>query len=114
MDEMDRFIGNENIMRFVGQLRAETDPRRQKTLKRLLIEEVSHFGATEERLRMIERHLTEGALHIVKQTNIVAAMKSRGHDSGKAENNLQASVVIQDLFQNFRSDVYAKVGSDGR
>jgi hypothetical protein len=45
MDQVDRFICEDNISRFVDQLRREINPARQETLKDLLIEEENRFGA---------------------------------------------------------------------
>jgi hypothetical protein len=49
---------------FADQLRWERDPAREEALKRLLIAEEDRFGAlgaTEDRLRMVERKLVDGA-----------------------------------------------------
>ena len=54
MDQVDRFLCDGNISRFSDQLRYETNPARQETLKRLLIEE-------ENRFRRYRRPLTHRA-----------------------------------------------------
>jgi len=53
VDQIERFISDENIVRFVEQIRTATGPDRQHMLRRLLIEEERRFGATEERLGMV-------------------------------------------------------------
>ena len=103
MDAIGRFISDENIARFVDQLRIEANPNREEMLKRLLVEEENRFGATEERLGMVERQLSDGAAHIIRQTCIVAKLKCNGGDSAIAERALRASEMIQALFENFRA-----------
>ena len=60
------------------------NPNRQAMLKRLLIAEEDRFGAfgaTEDRLGMIERKLTDGAELIVRQRRRIAETKSKGGDT---------------------------------
>ena len=88
MADMDRFASDGNILCFSDQLRYETIPARQQVLKRLLIEEENLFGATEDRLRMVERKIADGAEVIARQRRLIAEIKNDGGDPGRAEQML--------------------------
>jgi hypothetical protein len=106
MDEMERFIGDGNIARFVDMLRAEADPARRETLKRLLIEEINRFGSLTERLAVTERHLRDGEAQISKLTGIVREMKGNGLDCTRTERTLEVSMMIRALFEELRSIIF--------
>ena len=103
MADMDRFVSDGNISCFADQLRYETIPARQELLKRLLIEEENLFGATVERLRMVERKITDGAEIIARQRRLIAEIKTNGGDPGGAEKMLLTSETLQNLFEGFRA-----------
>ena len=109
MDDVERFVIDGNISRFVDRLRIETDPCRQQTLKRLLIAEESRFGATCDRLQMVERYLTEGEERIANQRRLVAAMRNNGGDVSAAHRTLCAFESIQDLFQTVHAAVHEAI-----
>src|SRR5947209_295136 len=106
MQEIDRWESDGNISCFAEQLRYETNPARQDLLKRLLIEEEDRFGASEDRLRMVERNLTRGAECIDRQKRLIAEMKSDGGDPGGAERTLGTFEVIQELFERFLAHMH--------
>jgi hypothetical protein len=103
MDQTERFVTDANISRFVAMLRNEADPGRQKMLRRLLIEEANRFGTMAERLTMAERYSRDGESHISKLAAIVHEMKGNGLDCTRTERTLQLSMMIQELFEEFRS-----------
>lgn len=106
MQEIDRWESDGNISCFADQLRYETNPARQEALKRLLIEEEDRFGANEDRLRMVERKVIDGAEFIVKQKRLIAKMKSNGGDTGSADCLLRTFETIQELFERFRAHMH--------
>jgi hypothetical protein len=106
MGEVGRSACDGNILCFAGQLRWETNALRQETLKRLLIEEENRFGVTEERFRIAERKLTDGAELITRQKQLIAEMKSRSGDTAIAERTLRNFEMIQELFERFRDRAY--------
>src|SRR5208337_848323 len=83
------FASDGNISCFADQLRYETIPARQEMLKRLLIAELNLFGATQDRLRMVERKITEGADVIARQRRLIAEIKNNGGDPNGAERMLR-------------------------
>ena len=101
MLEIDRRESDGNISCFADQLRYETNPGRQEVLKRLLIEEEDRFGASEIRLRLAERNLSDGAERIDKQRRLIAKMQGDGGDTGNAERTLRTFEMIQELFESF-------------
>jgi hypothetical protein len=103
METVDRFGSDGNISCFADQLRWETAPHRREVLKRLLIQEEDRLGATDERLRMVERKLEEGAELIARQRRLIARLQSSGGDARTAERALDTYEMIQDLFENFRA-----------
>jgi len=108
MDEVERFVIDGNVSRFVDQLRAETDSFRQETLKRLLMAEINRFGSVADRLQMVERHLTEGEALIAKQRRLVAQLRSNGGDASAAERMLHTIESIQEPFQRLHAAVHEK------
>jgi hypothetical protein len=109
MDEIDRFVGDSNIANFVDRLATERDSAKRETLKRLLLEEENRFGATDERLSMAERHLTNGQALIVRQVNLIAKLDGNGRDTGEARRTLQNFEIVQSLFLHFRAQIYEEV-----
>jgi hypothetical protein len=53
----NKFIANENILRFRNRLRTEIDPAARSRLQKLLIEEMDKLGASPEMLSQIDREL---------------------------------------------------------
>ncbi len=106
MADMDRFVSDGNISCFADQLRYETVPARQEMLKRLLIEEENLFGATQDRLRMVERKITDGAEVIARQRRLIAEIKNNGGDPSGAERMLRTIETIQNLFEGFRALIH--------
>ena len=106
MDDMERFVIDGNISRFVDKLRAETDPFRRQTLKSLLIAEENRFGMAEDRLQIVERHLTDGQALIPKQSRLVIETRNNGGDVGPAERLLRIFESIQDLLHSFHAVVH--------
>jgi len=100
--DVDRYASDGNIALFVDQIQWESDPARRERLKRLLIEEVNRFGASEERLGMVERHIKRGEAIIARQAHLVASLKSKGDDASAAEACLRAFQAIHDLLLNLR------------
>ena len=109
MDELERYVIDGNISRFVDRLRAETDPARQKTLRHLLIAEENRFGATLDCLQTVERHLTEGEERIANQKRLIAAMRNNGGDAGVAERLLRVFETTQDLLQERHAAVHEEM-----
>jgi hypothetical protein len=108
MDEVDRFVCDGNISRFSDQLRYETNPARQETLKRLLIEEENRCGAIDDRLHIVQRNLTEGAELVLGQKRLIAEIASGNGETGSAVRTLRTLEMIQDLFERFRDRIYAE------
>jgi hypothetical protein len=103
MDGLARFVSEQNIGRFVEALSRETDPNRQDTLRRLLIEEENRFGLFAERLELAERLLGDGATRIEEQTRVVESLKAQGADPTEAERLLRNFVRVQEIFRSFLS-----------
>jgi hypothetical protein len=114
MEDFDRWASDGNICLFADQLRWETNPARQETLRRLLIEEEDRFGATEERLRLVKRRLEDNAALIVRQRRRIAEMKRDGADTSSAERLLQTFEMIQNLFERFASERFGAIVGDMR
>ena len=108
MSEVDFVVSEGNISLFVDQLRWDTSPDNQDALKRLLIREEDRFGEEQERLRLTERMLRDGADNIARQTRLIAVMKSNGTDTCRAERTLRTFQMIQLLFEQFRDAIYER------
>jgi hypothetical protein len=102
--ENDRDKSDQNIALLAAQIRTATETRRQSALKRRLVEE-ERFGGREERLTMVENHLTEGATHVATLRRIIAEKKAAGEDCADTERSLEACLGLQQLFEDFRSTI---------
>ena len=109
MDEVERFVVEGNISRFVDLLRTETNSFRRETLKRILIAEENRFGSVADRLETVERHVTDGEARIAQQRRLVARMKGNGGDAGAAERMLDAFESIQDIFYGVQAAVHEEM-----
>jgi hypothetical protein len=109
MDELERYVIDGNISRFLDRLRAETDPARQQTLRSLLIAEENRFGTTLDCLQTVERHLMEGEDRIANQRRLIAAMRSNGSDPDTAERLLRTFESTQDLLQERHAAVHEEM-----
>ena len=105
MDELQQFVSEQNIARFVDQLRRELNAVRQDTLKRLLLEEENRFAAAAARLQMVDRNILDGAARIANQARLVSELKSNGRDAREAERILRTFEMIQGLFVGFRASI---------
>ena len=105
MDELQQFVSEQNVARFVDQLRCERNAVRQDTLKRLLVEEENRLAAVAERLQMVDRNILDGAARIANQTKLVCELKSNGRDACEAERTLRTLEMIQALFVSFRASI---------
>ena len=103
MDELQQFVSEQNIARFVDQLRRKSNAVRQDTLKRLLLEEENRFAAAAARLQMVDRNILDGAARIANQARLVSELKSNGRDAREAERILRTLEMIQGLFVGFRA-----------
>jgi hypothetical protein len=109
MGDIEQFVIDGNVSRFVDLLRSETDPRRQDSVKRLLIAEEDKFGRTGFCLQMLERHLTDGAEIIAKQKRLIAQLVDRGDDPYGAELALHRFESIQILFYDLLTTLRRRV-----
>jgi hypothetical protein len=109
MDEIDRFVCDGNIANFANRLRKEHDPAKQETLKRLLIEEEDRFGATVERLRVLERYIADGSALIIRQADLVAKLDGDGRDAREAQRALRNFHMVQRLFLDCRARIHEQV-----
>jgi hypothetical protein len=83
MGGVDRSVCDGNILCFADQLRWETNPARQETLKRILLREENRLGVSEEHFRIAERKLMDGAWLIARQKQLIAEIKSRKGDTAR-------------------------------
>ena len=110
MADMDRFVSDGNLSCFALQLRYETIPARQELLKRLLIKEENLYGATGDRLRLVQRIITDGAKVIARQRRLIAERKNNGGDFSSAERMLQTIEITQNLFEGSRALIHDEIG----
>jgi hypothetical protein len=103
--ENDRDKSGGSIALLAAQIRATTERAHQDALKRQLLEEEERFGAREERLAMVENHLTEGAAHIATLRRIIAEKKAAGENCAHTELSLENCLGLQQLFEDFRSSI---------
>ena len=55
MDEIERFVAEQNVKSFANRLQGEEDSAKRGTLQRLMIAEEDKFAKISERLEIVER-----------------------------------------------------------
>jgi hypothetical protein len=113
MGEVERSLCYGNILCFSDQLRWETNPARQDTLKRLLLREENRFPVSEESFRIAERKLMDGAWLIAREKQLITEIKSGNGDTASAERTLRNLEIIQGLFERLRNRAMMR-GNGGR
>lgn len=98
---MDRFVHDQNLIRFVDLLEREADGPKRTVLQQLLIEEENRFGERQERLEQTEVLIVRGRERIRRQVELVARLADC--DTAEvAKATLRNLVQTQSLFEAFR------------
>lgn len=79
---MQRFVHNQNLLRFVDLLERETDPVKRGRLQDLLLEEENRFGSRREQALELDSMIAGARLRIARQRQVVNQMEAeaRGAD----------------------------------
>jgi hypothetical protein len=106
---MDRFIAQENVRLFRDRLGNELNPAVRARLRDLLIAEEDKFGASQEFLADIDRHISDCNRRISRQQVIVATMARDGHNGhAQAQRLLNCLLDSLDLHQLYRQRISLK------
>jgi hypothetical protein len=109
MDEVVRFVTEQNINRFTDQLYNETDPQKQEVLRNLLLEEENRFGFYSGQLEITQRHLFEVNSRINRQKQLITKMETNGHDIGQANQFLFLLVEMRTLFDELHASILDRI-----
>ena len=109
MDELVKFVTEQNINKFTDQLYNETDPQKQEVLRNLLLEEENRFGFYSSQLETTQRHLFEVNSRINRQKQLITKMETNGHDIGQANQLLSLLVEIRTLFDELYVSILNKI-----
>lgn len=95
---MQKFIGEQNISRFVEQFPSAHDPYTRKRLQTLLIEEENKFGFNSEQLESLQQRIKECKGRIDQHERLIRRARANGHDTSTAERVLNNLVELQEVF----------------
>jgi hypothetical protein len=99
---LSHFVVEQNIRRFVNQLRWENDDAKRSQLQKLLIEEEDRLGFTVGRLEELDQAIAEGDKRIDFQLAKLGTLKNSGRDIAAAESVLKNMEQIQTIYRQYR------------
>jgi hypothetical protein len=114
MDAMVPFVRGRNVARSVDQLRLQHDPTIRAVLQRPLLEELRKLSFNFEQLSMVDRQISEAKEPIRAQTDIIERLRSKGHDTTRAERLLGNLVGIQEIFEQQRQFIANSINQSQR
>ncbi|MDR3467601.1 MAG: hypothetical protein P4M07_16860 [Xanthobacteraceae bacterium] len=100
---MERFIHRENVANFLDRLRRETDPAGRRTLRSLLAEEMEKFSRSGDNLDLIDRHLSDCKLRIVRQFRIIDDLRQDDRSTMQEQQMLDNLHDIEELLNGHRA-----------
>lgn len=80
----ERFVRDQNIIRFEGLLEGETDGDKRELLHALLIQEGDRIGSSFERLERLGAFIERLAILIARQKRVIADLVAKGRDERRA------------------------------
>jgi hypothetical protein len=89
MDTLEKFVCEQNVVRFRERLEVETDAARRSMTIRLLIAEEDRLGFTLEQLANVDRHIVRCRELVDRQQERVSRMQGNGADNGQAVSLLE-------------------------
>ena len=105
MVEANKFILEQNLLRFSSRLPSEADPATRQTLRRLLIEEEDRYGKLNERLERAEMLILSWQGHVQRQQALVASLKLDGRDPSRADELLRSMRESLAIFERYRNNL---------
>lgn len=102
---MDKFIAQQNVLRFRQELEDGANGERRDILLRQLVEEEDKLGFTEEQLDEIDRQIARMQNLVNAQLELIAAMKAHGQPLERAERALRNIREILVVHQARRSKI---------
>lgn len=99
---MERFIIEQNVLRFSELLKTENNPAARKTLSKLLLDEEGKFAATAEWLDRTDGYIANCKSYITRQHGLIDRLTGDGHDVGPAQRLLENLLELHDLFVSYR------------
>ena len=99
---MDRFVHDQNLIRFVDALEHESNPARRDLLQQLLLEEENRFGGRREKLEQANVQILRGRERVRRQRELVARLTSDGANLEPAQQVLMNMLLTQSLFEAYR------------
>jgi hypothetical protein len=112
MDFVDRFVARENINRFRGRLRSETDAALRAQLQKLLVEEEDKLAADLELLADLAREIGKCQQWIARQQVLVENLERGGSDTTTARALLNGVTETLIIHQAYRQRVATRLEPD--
>lgn len=102
---MERFIHRENVANFLDRLRREVEPANRRTLHSLLAEEMEKFARSGDDLDIIDRHLGDCKLRIVRQNRILDDLRQDGRATLLEQQMLDNLHDIEEVLSGHRAAI---------
>jgi len=102
---IQKFVGEQNIFRFVDQFQIAHDPDFRKKLQTLLLEELNRFGFNSEQPERIQRWIKECKTRIGEHERLIEKGRANGHNTATAERVLNNLIELQEVFWNYHQVV---------
>jgi hypothetical protein len=99
---VEKFIVEQNVIRYSEHLKVENDPATRRALYKLLVEEENKFAVTPERLDKADRYISQCKAHIVRYYDLIDKQKTGGHDARLAERALRNLMELHDIYVSYR------------
>src|SRR5712691_8047361 len=105
--DIDRFVAEQNVVRFRNKLLREADPNVQAALRRLLIEEEDKLARDLAQLSQVESEIESWNDRIAKQRSIVSRLEQSERDTRIAGQLLESLVMTLALLERHRRRIMA-------
>src|SRR6266700_556355 len=100
--DIDRFVAEQNVVRFRNKRLREVEPNLQAALRRLLIEEEDKLARDLAQLSEVESEIEGWNERIAKQRSIVSRLDQSGRDTTIAHQLLESLVLTMALLDKHR------------
>jgi hypothetical protein len=110
---MQKFVGEQNVFRFVDQFQIAHDQNTRKRLQTLLLQEENRFAFNSEQLERTQRCIKECKARIGEHESLIQKGRANGHNTATAERALNNLIELQEVFWNYHQIVLKALNQSG-
>jgi hypothetical protein len=108
---MEKFVARQNVAHYRRQLEHGVDGARRATLLRLLIEELTCLGFTNEQLGNLDRHIARLGKIMARQVELIGRLQLAGESVEQPELILATLNDVMVAYLAHRQKINAALGS---